>query len=80
MKKIEEDRSYIVKTAKRLGLFNKTFLITGATGMIGSIFVNALRSVTNDENIYALGFDLNDGQKAFNNSKITYFIIRGNNI
>lgn len=70
MKKIEEDTVYLVEEAKKLGLTNKSFLVTGATGMIGKIFVNALRQITDDKKIYALGFDYQDSANVYQETNI----------
>lgn len=70
MKRIEEDILYISNKAIELGLNNKSFLITGATGMIGRIFVNALRRITPDNNIYVMGFDFQDVKNCFGDTNI----------
>ena len=68
MNKLEEDIQFIVNNAKKLGFANKSFLITGATGMIGRIFVNAISKITNNKNIYVLGFDLQEAKIVFGKS------------
>ena len=62
---IEEDIKYVSNVAKKLGLNNKTFLVTGATGMIGKSFIGALRKITSDKKIYVFGFDLDDVTNAY---------------
>lgn len=42
MKVLPEDMALIGQTMKELGLKNKTFFITGATGLVGSVIVKAI--------------------------------------
>ena len=42
MKVFEEDLKRIAQELKQLELKNKTFFITGATGLVGSVLVKAL--------------------------------------
>lgn len=65
MKIIEEDRLHIRDTASKLGLSNKTFLITGATGMIGKNVVMSLTGITKEENIIVLGKDYEEAANVF---------------
>lgn len=60
MEKIEEDRKNIVSDTIKLGFFGKSFLVSGATGMIGRILVNSLTKITNNEKIYVLGLNLDE--------------------
>lgn len=70
MKRIEEDIIYITNQAKLLGLMNKSFLITGATGMIGKIFVCSLMKITPEERITVLGYDFQDVEKVYGDTRI----------
>lgn len=42
MKVFEEDLKRVAQELKELELKNKTFFITGATGLVGSVLVKAL--------------------------------------
>ena len=68
MKKIKEDRQYIIDTAKKLGFSNKSFLVTGATGMIGRLLVAVLKEITPESNIYVLGLNLKETQTVFSDA------------
>lgn len=39
---IQEDMAFIGQTMKELGVKNKTFFVTGATGLVGSVIVKAI--------------------------------------
>lgn len=85
MKKIDEDIIYISEEANKLGFSGKTFLISGATGMIGRMLVNALKKVTKEENIYVMGLDLKEAQTVYINTQcvptsFTYLSTIKNNI
>lgn len=70
MKKIDEDREYIVSKARKLGFSNKSFLVTGATGMIGRILVDSLRQITPEDKIYVLGMNLEESNEVYKKSKV----------
>ena len=65
MGRIEEDRKYIVSEATKLGFSNKSFLVTGSTGMIGRILVNSLSKITSANKIYVLGLNLEEVKELY---------------
>ena len=69
MKKIEEDILYISEEAKKLGFENKSFLVSGATGMIGRMFINALKQVTKEEKIFVMGLDEQEARDVYKDTK-----------
>ena len=69
MKKIEEDIAYISKEAKGLGFENKSFLVSGATGMIGRMFINVLKQVTKEEKIYVMGLNKQEAIDVYKDTK-----------
>lgn len=70
MKKIDEDRQYIISEAQKLCFSDKYFLVTGATGMIGRILVDSLRRITSEEKIYVLGYDVKDANDVYRGTNI----------
>jgi len=70
MKKIDEDKKYIISEACKLGFQNKSFLVTGATGMIGRIFVDVLRQLTSENRIYVLGLNLEEVNEVFKDTNV----------
>ncbi len=70
MKKIDEDKKYIVSVANKLGFSSKSFLVTGATGMIGRILVDVLRQITSDDQIYVLGLNLDESKEVFKDTNV----------
>lgn len=68
MNVIEEDINRVAKQAIELGFENKSFLVTGATGMIGRMLVNVLRQVTREQYIYVLGKDLGEAKEIYGNT------------
>lgn len=70
MKKTEIDKKHIVSEATKLGFSNKSFLITGATGMIGRILINSLRQLTADNKIYVLGFNLDEANNVYKDTQL----------
>ena len=68
MKKIEEDILYVSQKAKELGLFNKSFLVTGATGMIGRLLVKILKKITENSKIYVLGLNFKEVESVYGDS------------
>ena len=70
MRAIDEDIDYLVREAKRLGLTGKTFLVTGATGMIGRMLVFVLTRITDERKIYALGLNVEETKAVFCDSNI----------
>ena len=67
-----EDRNCISKTATKLGFKDKSFLISGATGMIGQILVNAILTFTEPKKVYVMGKDLEECQSVYPNSGVNY--------
>lgn len=70
MKIIEEDTIDIYNDAIKLGFKNKSFLITGATGMIGQLLVGALKNITDENKIIVFGKDKNEAERIFANTCI----------
>lgn len=69
---VNEDKKYLSNLAIELGLSNKTFLISGATGMIGKILVDVLLEITKPSNIYVMGIDINECDKVFRGKGLNY--------
>lgn len=70
MKKIDEDIKYVASIAEMLGFANKSFLVTGATGMIGRNLVNVLKCITSEDKIYVLGLNQDEVNSVYLNSKL----------
>lgn len=70
MNVIEQDISYISSTAIKLGFKDKSFLVTGATGMIGRMLVSALKNITKEDKIIVLGKDLEETEEVFGSTKV----------
>ena len=69
---VDEDRHEIVKTALALGFKGKSFLVTGATGMIGRELIEALREITDESKIILLGRDIDRLKEVFGKSNMVY--------
>lgn len=67
-----EDLKDVIDTALSLGFKGKSFLVTGATGMIGSVLVDALRNITYEHCIYLVGRDVNKIKSVFGDGFNTY--------
>lgn len=70
MNVIEEDINRVARQAIELGFGNKSFLVTGATGMIGRMLVNVLRQVAKEQYIYVLGKDLAEAKEIYGNTSL----------
>ena len=72
MRKDDEDVLEIAMYAKKLGFNSKTFLVTGASGMIGQNLVKSLRKITDDSNIIVIGKDLEELSNVFKDTKLNF--------
>lgn len=69
---INEDKKRLSDLAKELGFSNKSFLVSGATGMIGKIFVDVLLEITNPSNIIVMGKDIDECNRLFGNKGVEF--------
>ena len=70
MSVIKQDLEYLTSEALKLGFANKSFLVTGATGMIGRMLVETLKRITKENNVIVLGINLKEAEEVYGGTKL----------
>lgn len=60
---VQEDIHFISETAAKLGFMDKSFLVTGSTGLIGNMLVKSLSTITDPKNIVIVSSDIEKSRK-----------------
>ena len=71
-KYVLEDRKYLVDLATNLGFKNKSFLVTGSTGMIGKILMGVLLELTEPSKIVVVSKNLNNCKNTYGNTGVGF--------